>query len=282
VTHACPTRPRNAPRSLPLSATRKPAGSLRPSLGRVRRRCRSRQPSLRLCDRGWFMFATPLLSNGGTSRGLPISCYLNYMADSRRGINDHYEETSYLSSLGGGVGGYIAVRSNNEGTSKGSASSGATPFICVIDRYMLAFSQGKTRRGSYAAYLDISHPEIREFLNLRKASGGDANRKALNLHHAVVIPDSFMKAARTASIGRWSARRPARSSRSSMPAICSARSSRPATRPASRSSCSATPPTGRCPSRSRSSASRSTRPTSAPRSCCRRTMTARPSAASRR
>lgn len=145
--------------------------------------------------KGWFMFATPLLSNGGTSRGLPISCYLNYMADSRRGINNHYEETSYLSSLGGGVGGFIAVRSNNEGTSKGSASSGATPFICVLDRYMLAFSQGKTRRGSYAAYLDISHPEIREFLNLRKASGGDANRKALNLHHAVVIPDAFMKAA---------------------------------------------------------------------------------------
>jgi ribonucleoside-diphosphate reductase alpha chain len=111
--------------------------------------------------KGWFMFATPLLSNGGTTRGLPISCYLNYMADSRRGILDHYEETCYLSSLGGGVGGFIAVRSNNEGTSKGSASSGATPFICVIDRYMLAFSQGKTRRGSYAAYLDISHPEIR-------------------------------------------------------------------------------------------------------------------------
>jgi ribonucleoside-diphosphate reductase alpha chain len=145
--------------------------------------------------RGWFMFATPLLSNGGTTRGLPISCYLNYMADSRRGILDHYEETCYLSSLGGGVGGYIGVRSNNESTSKGSASSGATPFVCVIDRLMLAFSQGKTRRGSYCGYLDIHHPEIKEFLQLRKASGGDANRKALNLHHAVVIPDAFMHAA---------------------------------------------------------------------------------------
>lgn len=142
---------------------------------------------------GWFMFATPLLSNGGTERGLPISCFLNYMADSREGINQHYEETSWLSSLGGGVGGYIGVR-GPEATSKGSASSGGIPFVCVLDRYMLAFSQGKTRRGSYAAYLDISHPEIDEFLELRKPSGGDANRKALNLHHAVNISDDFMNA----------------------------------------------------------------------------------------
>lgn len=144
-------------------------------------------------SRGWFMFATPLLSNGGTQRGLPISCYLNYMGDSRKGINSHYEETSWLSSLGGGVGGYVGVR-GPEGTSKGSASSGGIPFVCIIDRYMLAFSQGKTRRGSYASYMDISHPEIDEFLELRKPSGGDANRKALNLHHAVVISDAFMEA----------------------------------------------------------------------------------------
>lgn len=143
--------------------------------------------------KGWFMFATPLLSNGGTTRGLPISCYLNYMPDSRKGILSHYEETSMLSSMGGGVGGYIAVRGPEE-TSKGSASSGATPFVTVIDRLMLAFSQGKTRRGSYAGYLDISHPEIEEWLGIRKPSGGDANRKALNLHHAVVIPDAFMHA----------------------------------------------------------------------------------------
>lgn len=144
-------------------------------------------------SKGWFMFATPLLSNGGTTRGLPISCFLNYMADSREGINEHYKETSWLSSLGGGVGGYISVR-GPEGTSKGSASSGGIPFVCVLDRYMLAFSQGKTRRGSYAAYLDISHPEIDEFLGIRKASGGDANRKALNLHHAVNLTDDFMMA----------------------------------------------------------------------------------------
>lgn len=144
-------------------------------------------------SKGWFMFATPLLSNGGTERGLPISCFLNYMDDSREGINKHYEETSWLSSLGGGVGGYIGVR-GPEGTSKGSASSGGIPFVCVLDRYMLAFSQGKTRRGSYAAYLDISHPEIDEFLEIRKPSGGDANRKALNLHHAVNISDDFMHA----------------------------------------------------------------------------------------
>lgn len=144
-------------------------------------------------SKGWFMFATPLLSNGGTERGLPISCYLNYMADSREGINQHYEETSWLSSLGGGVGGYIGAR-GPEATSRGSASSGAIPFIAVLDRMMLAFSQGKTRRGSYAAYLDISHPEVDEFLEIRKPSGGDANRKALNLHHAVVITDEFMHA----------------------------------------------------------------------------------------
>lgn len=144
-------------------------------------------------SRGWFMFATPLLSNGGTTRGLPISCFLNYMDDSREGINEHYKETSWLSSLGGGVGGYIGVR-GPEGTSKGSASSGGIPFVCVLDRYMLAFSQGKTRRGSYAAYLDVSHPEIDEFLQIRKPSGGDANRKALNLHHAVNLTDEFMMA----------------------------------------------------------------------------------------
>lgn len=140
---------------------------------------------------GWFMFATPLLSNGGTDRGLPISCYLNYMDDSREGILEHYAECSWLSSLGGGVGGYAAVRGPEE-TSKGSATSGGGPFIAVIDRLMLAFSQGKTRRGSYASYMDISHPEIEEFLDMRKPTGGDANRKALNLHHAVNIPDAFM------------------------------------------------------------------------------------------
>lgn len=143
--------------------------------------------------KGWFMFATPLLSNGGTQRGLPISCYLNYMDDSRQGIFEHYKETAMLSSMGGGVGGYAGTR-GPEATSKGSASSGWTPFGAVIDRLMLAFSQGKTRRGSYCAYMDIHHVEVDEFLDIRKPTGGDANRKALNLHHAVNLTDDFMMA----------------------------------------------------------------------------------------
>lgn len=148
-------------------------------------------------SRGWFMFATPLLSNGGTERGLPISCFLNYIDDSRRGILDHYEETAMLSSVGGGVGAYAgALRSLGTTTSKGSATSGAIAFTVPMDKWILAFSQGKTRRGSYATYLDVSHPEIEEWLEMRKASGGDANRKTLNLHNAVNITDDFMLAVR--------------------------------------------------------------------------------------
>jgi len=109
----------------------------------------------------WFMFATPVLSNGGTERGLPISCFLNYIDDSREGITEHYVENAFLSSFGGGIGGgWSAVRAQGTKTSKGSESTGVIPFIGVVDREMLAFSQGITRRGSYAAYLDISHPEI--------------------------------------------------------------------------------------------------------------------------
>ena len=142
----------------------------------------------------WFMFATPVLSNGGTTRGLPISCFLNYVDDSREGITDHYVENAYLSSFGGGIGGsWSDVRSQGTPTSKGSESTGVIPFIGVVDREMLAFSQGVTRRGSYAAYLRIDHPEIEEFLDVRKPTGGDANRKSINLHHAVVVPDSFME-----------------------------------------------------------------------------------------
>ena len=142
----------------------------------------------------WFMFSTPILSNGGTTRGLPISCFLNYVEDSRGGITDHYTENAYLSSVGGGVGGsWSAIRSVGSRTSNGSESTGVIPFMKVVDAEMLAFSQGVTRRGSYAAYLHISHPEIEEFLDVRKPTGGDINRKSTNLHHAVVIPDSFMK-----------------------------------------------------------------------------------------
>ena len=142
----------------------------------------------------WFMFATPLLSNGGTERGLPISCFLNYVDDSREGITEHYTENAYLSSFGGGIGGsWSDIRSQGTKTSKGSESTGVIPFMKVVDAEMLAFSQGITRRGSYASYLHMSHPEIEEFLDIRKPTGGDTNRKCLNLHHGIVIPDKFME-----------------------------------------------------------------------------------------
>ncbi len=142
----------------------------------------------------WFMFATPVLSNGGTRRGLPISCFLNYVDDSREGITDHFTENAFLSSFGGGIGGtWSDVRSVGTKTSKGSESTGVIPFVRVVDAEMLAFSQGVTRRGSYAGYLHMSHPEIEEFLDVRKPTGGDTNRKCLNLHHAVVVPDEFME-----------------------------------------------------------------------------------------
>ena len=142
----------------------------------------------------WFMFATPLLSNGGTRRGLPISCFLNYVDDSREGITEHYTENAYLSSFGGGIGGsWSSIRSQGTKTSKGSESTGVIPFMKVVDAEMLAFSQGVTRRGSYASYLHVSHPEIEEFLDVRKPTGGDTNRKCTNLHHGIVISDKFME-----------------------------------------------------------------------------------------
>ena len=142
----------------------------------------------------WFMFSTPVLSNGGTKRGLPISCFLNYVEDSREGITDHYTENAYLSSFGGGIGGsWSTVRSQGTKTSKGSESTGVIPFMKVVDAEMLAFSQGVTRRGSYAGYMHITHPEIEEFLDIRKPTGGDVNRKCTNLHHGIVISDKFME-----------------------------------------------------------------------------------------
>ena len=142
----------------------------------------------------WFMFSTPILSNGGTARGLPISCFLNYVEDSREGLTDHYTENAFLSSVGGGVGGsWSDIRSVGSKTSNGSESTGVIPFIKVVDAEMLAFSQGVTRRGSYAAYLEISHPEIEEFMDVRKPTGGDVNRKSTNVHHGVVISDAFME-----------------------------------------------------------------------------------------
>ena len=143
----------------------------------------------------WFMFSTPILSNGGTKRGLPISCFLNYVPDSRTGLSSHYDENIWLASSGGGIGGYWGdVRSNGVSTAHGSKSTGSIPFMHVVDSQMLAFNQGVTRRGSYAAYMDVWHPEIEEFINMRKESGGDINRKCLNLHNGVNINNEFLKA----------------------------------------------------------------------------------------
>jgi len=145
----------------------------------------------------WFMFSTPILSNGGTTRGLPISCFLNYVPDSRAGLSSHYDENIWLASSGGGIGGYWGdVRSNGIATRHGSRSTGSIPFMHVVDSEMLAFNQGVTRRGSYAAYSDINHPEIEEFINMRRESGGDINRKCLNIHNAVNLTDEFLEAVR--------------------------------------------------------------------------------------
>ena len=142
----------------------------------------------------WFMFSTPILSNGGTKRGMPISCFLNYVGDSREGLTGHYTENAWLASVGGGIGGYWGhVRSDGTATSGGSQSSGTIPFMHVVDSEILAFSQGKTRRGSYASYIDISHPEIIEFTEMRKPTGGDSHRKNLNLHHGVNVTNDFME-----------------------------------------------------------------------------------------
>ena len=143
----------------------------------------------------WFMFSTPILSNGGTTRGLPISCFLNYVPDSREGLSEHYDENIWLASSGGGIGGYWGdVRSDGVSTTHGSKSTGSIPFMHVVDSQMLAFNQGTTRRGSYAAYMNIWHPEIEEFIAMRKESGGDLNRKNLNLHNGVNLNNDFLKA----------------------------------------------------------------------------------------
>ncbi|WP_420608165.1 ribonucleoside-diphosphate reductase subunit alpha [Novosphingopyxis sp.] len=145
----------------------------------------------------WFMPATPVLSNGGTGRGLPISCYLNSVDDSLEGIVNTWNENVWLASRGGGIGTYWgSVRGIGEPVGLNGKTSGIIPFVRVMDSLTLAISQGSLRRGSAACYLDISHPEIEEFLEIRKASG-DFNRKALNLHHGVLISDEFMEAVRS-------------------------------------------------------------------------------------
>ncbi len=144
----------------------------------------------------WFMPATPVLSNGGADRGLPISCFLNQVGDSLDDIVETWTENVWLASNGGGIGTYWGnVRSIGEKVGQNGQTSGIIPFIRVMDSLTLAISQGSLRRGSAACYLDIHHPEIEEFLEIRKASG-DFNRKSLNLHHGINITDTFMEAVR--------------------------------------------------------------------------------------
>ena len=147
-------------------------------------------------SRLWFMPATPVLSNGGTGRGLPISCYLNSVEDSLEGIVGTWNENVWLAARGGGIGTYWGqVRGIGENVGLNGKTSGIIPFVRVMDSLTLAISQGSLRRGSAACYLDVSHPEIEEFLEIRKPSG-DFNRKALNLHHGVLLTDDFMEAVR--------------------------------------------------------------------------------------
>ena len=140
----------------------------------------------------WFMFASPVLSNApngvASDKGLPISCFLTYVPDTLNGLIDHSSELRWLSVLGGGVGGHwSSVRTVSD------KAPGPIPFLHTVDADMIAYRQGKTRKGSYAAYMDISHPDIVEFLNMRIPTG-DVQRKALNLHNAINISDAFMEA----------------------------------------------------------------------------------------
>ncbi|KXV77470.1 ribonucleoside-diphosphate reductase subunit alpha [Acetobacter cerevisiae] len=143
----------------------------------------------------WFMPATPVLSNGGTTRGLPISCFLNEASDSLDGIVGLWNENVWLASKGGGIGSYWGnLRSIGENVGRNGKTSGVIPFIRVMDSLTLAISQGSLRRGSAAVYLPVWHPEIEEFVEIRRPTGGDPNRKALNLHHGVLVSDAFMRA----------------------------------------------------------------------------------------
>lgn len=143
----------------------------------------------------WFMPSTPVLSNGGTDRGLPISCYLNEASDSLEGIVGLWTENVWLAARGGGIGSYWGnLRSIGETVGGVGKTSGVVPFIRVMDSMTLAISQGSLRRGSAAVYLPIHHPEIEEFIEIRRPTGGDYNRKALNLHHGIAVTDAFMRA----------------------------------------------------------------------------------------
>ncbi len=155
----------------------------------------------------WFMPATPILSNGGTERGLPISCFLNEAGDSLDGILDLWNENVWLAAKGGGIGSYWGnLRSIGEKIGRVGKTSGIIPFIKVMDSLTMAISQGSLRRGSAACYLPIDHPEIEEFIEMRRPTGGDPNRRSLNLHHGVLVSDAFMRAVETNS--QWALKSP--------------------------------------------------------------------------
>ena len=155
----------------------------------------------------WFMPATPILSNGGNERGLPISCFLNEAGDSLSSILDLWSENVWLAAKGGGIGSYWGnLRSIGEKIGRVGKTSGIIPFIKVMDSLTMAISQGSLRRGSAACYLPIDHPEIEEFIEMRRPTGGDPNRKALNLHHGILVSDAFMRAVETNS--QWALKSP--------------------------------------------------------------------------
>ncbi len=133
----------------------------------------------------WLSYSTPILSFGRSKRGLPISCFLNYMDDSAEGLVNNLSETNWLSMLGGGVGVHLGIRNSDD------KSTGVMPHLKMYDASSLAYRQGRTRRGSYAAFLDVSHPDITQFLEMRKPTG-DQNLRTLNLNHGINISDKFM------------------------------------------------------------------------------------------
>ena len=148
-----------------------------------------------LMSKNWFMPATPVLVNSATSRGAPISCFLNTVGDSISDIFKTYEENAFLAKGGGGIGtNWSQVRGHNSKLSTGGTSSGTIPFLKVMDSATLAVSQGNTRRGAAAVYMRIDHPDIEEFVDIRRPTGGDENRRCLNLHHGVIVSDEFMRA----------------------------------------------------------------------------------------
>lgn len=148
-----------------------------------------------LMSKNWFMPATPVLTNTATSRGAQISCFLNVVGDSISDIFKTYEENAFLAKGGGGIGtNWSQVRGHNARLSSGGKSTGTVPFLKVMDSATLAVSQGNTRRGAAAVYMDISHPDIEEFIDIRRPTGGDENRRCLNLHHGVIVSDEFMRA----------------------------------------------------------------------------------------